>query len=129
MNKVRKTKKRTGKKRKRSIGSTTPIILIGGLVLIACVSQRFSVDQMVGENQRLARELVERTEERNRIQGSVQLLSKRDRIEEYAVAELGMRTPQQREQSYLPAWEEVPAPESQFASLVASVASRWRSDD
>ncbi|NNE07761.1 MAG: hypothetical protein HKN20_04280 [Gemmatimonadetes bacterium] len=117
------------KNRKRSIGSTFPMILLGGAVMIACVSQRFSVDQIVCENQGLARDLVERMEERDRIQGTVQLLSRRDRIEEYAVAELGMRTPHQREQLYLPEWEAAPAPESHLASLVASVASRWRSED
>ncbi len=129
MNRARKKKKRTQKNRSRSIGSTIPMIVVGGLVLIACVSQRFSVDQMVCENQRLARDLAQSTEERDRIQGTVQLLSRRDRIEEFAVAELGMRTPNQREQLYLPEWEETPAPESHLASLVASVASRWRSDD
>lgn len=129
MKRVRKNRKRAGAKRRRSIGSTIPVIVVLGIVLIACVSQRFSVDQMVAENQRLSRALAERVEERDRLQGTVQLLSKRDRIEEYAVTVLGMRTPLQQEQLYLPEWEEAPAPESHLATLVASVASRWRSDD
>jgi hypothetical protein len=98
-----------------------PFLVVGVLVLVACVIQRFSVVQIHQENLELRCRLDELKGEVNRSKEDVAYLVSRDRIERVAEASLGLRPPLPGNQVYFPEWQRSSVPDGMGSSLAASV--------
>ncbi|MBN1826023.1 MAG: hypothetical protein JW958_07140 [Candidatus Eisenbacteria bacterium] len=81
-----------------------PALLAAVILLVACVSQRFSVVQMHQENMELRAELEKHRGAREREEANVAALLARGRIERLARERLELRPPEQGEQVFLVEW-------------------------
>jgi len=81
-----------------------PALPAAVILLVACVSQRFSVVQIHQENVELRAELEKRIGEREREEAVVAALLARGRIESVARERLALRPPEPGEQVFLAEW-------------------------
>jgi len=111
----------TGGLSRLTVGWFAPVLLVSVFLLIACISQRFSVSCKHQENLDLRDRLVEVGEEIRRAQVKVESLACRERIERIAAAELELYPPGPGEQVFLPSWRADPAPPALGGSLAAGI--------
>ncbi|MFH1681077.1 MAG: hypothetical protein ABIH26_10590 [Candidatus Eisenbacteria bacterium] len=112
---------RTGLRAMFRTGRFAPLLTLSVIVLIACVNQRFSVTRLHQENMELELRLERLRDDVERARGRIASLTKRDRIEEVALASLDLKLPEPGSQVHLPEWRETPPTQPAGGSLAAGI--------